>query len=143
MSPRAQSRGEHIPNVRSYYVYMLLCVDGRYYVGVTNNVDRRFAEHADGADPDAWTFHRRPVQLVYVQPFQQVQEAIAWEKQLKRWSSAKKRALAANNFDALKDLAKCRNNSRHDRPERQHALGPNEHGGGEMGASTALGVTER
>jgi putative endonuclease len=100
-------------NMRRYYVYILLCADGKYYTGVTNNVPKRFAQHADGVDPRCYTFGRRPVELVYAQEFQWIQHAIAWEKQVKRWSAAKKKALCEGNYDAIHDLAKCINATRH------------------------------
>lgn len=100
-----------------YFTYMLLCSDGTYYVGVTNNMVRRFAEHCEGADPRSYTAKRRPLKLVYVENFQWIQDAIAREKQLKGWSVPKKEALMMNDDAALHELSKCRNTSRHRRPE--------------------------
>jgi putative endonuclease len=40
-------------------------------------------------------------------------EAINYEKQLKRWTKAKKLALINNDIDLLHDLAKCRNDKSH------------------------------
>ncbi len=105
--------------MKRYYVYMLLCADGKYYVGITNNVERRFAEHQGEMDLGAWTHGRGPFELAYTQEFQWVQEAIAWEKRLKGWSAQKKKALCHENYAALVKFAKCRNATRHDRPERQ------------------------
>ncbi len=126
--------------MKCYYVYMLLCADGKYYVGVTNDVERRLAQHEDGLDPGAWTFGRGPFELVYVQEFQWIQEAIACEKQLKGWSAKKKRALCEENYADLHKFAKCLNGTRHDRIERTRSTGTmNENDG----ASTALGVTDQ
>ena len=97
---------------RNYYqhaVYILKCSDGSFYTGHTNNLDRRFEEHAAGVDPDAYTFRRRPVELVYAERFQYVRDAIAWEKRLKKWSRAKKQALIDENWDRLIELARCKN----------------------------------
>lgn len=101
-----------------YYTYLILCSDGTYYTGVTNDVDRRFQEHCDGLQPTSYTAKRRPLKLVYVESYQWIQDAIRREKQLKRWSSAKKRALIMNDERVLHELAKCRNLSRHDHPDR-------------------------
>jgi len=38
-------------------------------------------------------------------------EAISFEKQIKRWSRAKKIALINNDIEKLKELAQCRNES--------------------------------
>lgn len=114
-----QALNRYLVRMHRYFVYMLLCSDGKYYVGMTNDLQRRTAEHESGADRSAFTYSRRPVKAVYSQEFQWVQHAIAWEKQLKRWSAAKKAALVNGDFDAVHELAKCVNPTRHDRPERR------------------------
>ena len=53
---------------------------------------------------------RRPVELKYFEPFQNVNEAISWEKQIKGWSRKKKQALFESNWERLKELAKSKNN---------------------------------
>ena len=88
--------------MRVYYVYMLRCVDGTFYVGVTNDFDRRFWEHCEGIDPNCYTFLRRPLRVEYVGEFEWVQEAIAFEKKLKKWSHKKKRAFAERKWEDLR-----------------------------------------
>ncbi len=100
--------------MKFYYVYMLLCADGTYYTGVSSNVEKRLAEHAEGLDQASYTARRRPVKLVYTQEFQWVQEAIEWEKRLKKWSSKKKAALLHENWSEIQILAKCRNATGHE-----------------------------
>jgi putative endonuclease len=78
--------------VRTYYVYMLRCFDGTFYVGVTNDVERRFAEHCEGGDKWSYTRTRGPLRLVHVSESKGPDEAIAFEKRLKRWNHNKKRA---------------------------------------------------
>jgi len=73
---------------------MLRCFDGTFYVGVTNDVDRRFYEHCYGDEKDSYTYSRRPLRLEYVGEFEDIQEAIAFEKKLKSWRHAKKRTFA-------------------------------------------------
>jgi len=92
--------------VKQYYVYMLQCFDGTFYVGVTNNVDRRFWEHSSGIHRECYTFNRRPLRLVHVSEFSEVDQAIAFEKKLKRWSHRKKRAFATGNFGDLARFAR-------------------------------------
>jgi putative endonuclease len=91
--------------MRQYFVYMALCADATYYVGITNDPDRRLWEHNAGLSPFAYTHSRRPVSLVYVATFDRVEEAIAWEKQVKGWSHAKKRALMNSNWNLVRSLA--------------------------------------
>jgi putative endonuclease len=94
-----------------YTVYILECSDSRLYIGITNNLERRLNEHNEGIHPKSWTARRLPVKLVYSEEFKYVNDAIAREKQIKRWSQEKKRALINSNFEKLSELAKCRNNT--------------------------------
>ncbi len=95
--------------MKFYYVYILRCKDNSLYVGITNDVDRRVDEHNDGKLPNAYTYKRRPVHLEYVQDFTEPNQAIAFEKKLKKWSKAKKEALIKGDFDMIETLAECRN----------------------------------
>ena len=88
-----------------YYVYMLRCVDGTFYVGVTNNVERRFAEHCEGTGKWSYTRTRGPSRLVHVSEFHRPDEAIAFETRLKQWSHNKKRAFADGDWAMLKRLS--------------------------------------
>lgn len=85
---------------------MVLCDDGIYYIGVTHDVDKRVAQHNIGEFTDCYTFKRRPVELVYAAEFRDANDAIRWEKQIKKWSRAKKAALARGDFQELKRLSK-------------------------------------
>ena len=99
--------------MRHLYVYILECADGTYYVGVTNNVGRRFIEHNTGKHEDSFTFRKRPLKLVYCKEFTKPLEAIKYEKQIKGWTRAKKEALIKGDFDQLHELAKCKNETSH------------------------------
>ncbi len=87
---------------------MVRCADGSFYVGLSNDPDRRIAEHNLGIDPECYTFARRPVVLVYSAEFHWVDEAITCEKQLKGWSRAKKVALIKNDWSTIHRLARGR-----------------------------------
>jgi putative endonuclease len=97
--------------MRYYYVYILKCSDGSYYTGVSNNPERRLAEHQMGTDPKCYTFSRRPLELVHIEYFQNVLEAIAREKQIKRWTRRKKEALSMEDKELLKKYSACMNDS--------------------------------
>ncbi len=92
--------------VKIYFVYVLFCYDGTFYVGITNDLERRLAEHSMGISKTAYTYKRRPVKLVHASDFREVEDAIRWEKQLKGWSHAKKRALVDGDWDAIRSYAK-------------------------------------
>ena len=65
----------------------------------------RIAQHNAGTFPDAWTYKRRPVELVWSQEFQPALQAIAFERQLKGWRREKKEAVVRGDWLALKDLS--------------------------------------
>ena len=92
--------------LKTYSVYILKCNDGSYYTGVTNDLERRVAEHKEGLDAKSYTFKRRPVTLVFQYEFQNSGDAIEIEKQIKKWSVKKKQALINGNFDLLPALSK-------------------------------------
>ena len=56
-----------------YYVYILLCSDGSYYTGVTKDVERRIEEHNEGFAEDSYTYIRRPVELKYIEQFENIE----------------------------------------------------------------------
>ena len=97
---------KQLATMKIYYVYMLRCADGSFYVGITNNLERRVREHEFGVDPGCYTYERRPLQLVHSSDFRNVHDALACEKQLKGWSRAKKRALIANDWTLMHALAR-------------------------------------
>lgn len=98
--------------MKSYYVYILKCSDGTYYTGVTNDLNRRLAEHKSGAIPGSYTHVRKPLELVYYDEFNDINNAILWEKRIKGWSRKKKEALINDNFEELVRLSNLKNNSK-------------------------------
>ncbi len=100
--------------MKFYYVYILLCSDGLTYTGITNSISRRFEEHQKGLNKTCFTYKRRPLELIFHQEFNDVIQAIFFEKKIKKWSAKKKLALANNEFDLLQILAECRNASHSD-----------------------------
>jgi putative endonuclease len=97
--------------MKYYYIYILKCSDDSYYTGVTNNLERRLAEHQAGTDTKCYTFSRRPLELVYVDYSQNAMDAIAHEKQIKGWTRAKKMALINKDMELLSKLSKCLNDT--------------------------------
>lgn len=90
------------------WVYILLCSNGSYYAGSHRgeDVSNRVAEHQAGIDPKAFTYRRRPDQLVWSAAFQWITDAIAFERRIKGWRREKKEALIRGEFDLLPALAR-------------------------------------
>lgn len=95
--------------MRFYYVYIIRCSDNVLYIGFTNNIERRIIEHNFERIKSSFTYKRRPVKLVFLQEFNDVVQAIRFEKQIKKWTRAKKEALIKNDFDRIQILSECRN----------------------------------
>lgn len=89
---------------KPFFAYMLLCRDGSYYVGHTDDLDRRFSEHQAGENC-RYTSTRRPVRLVWVEEFPTRDEAKEAELRVKHWNRAKKEALIEGRFDVISRLA--------------------------------------
>ena len=77
---------------RSFVTYMLRCGDGSYYVGHTDELEPKLAQHQAGT-ADEYTTTRQPVELVWSAPFADRDAAFAAERRLKGWSRAKREAL--------------------------------------------------
>ena len=90
--------------MKDYYVYILQCSDKSYYTGITNDVERRLAEHQSGYIK-GYTNNKLPVSLVFSARFSDVNEAIRFEKQVKGWSRKKKEALINSDIDLLIELS--------------------------------------
>jgi len=86
-----------------WFVYILRCSDDSLYIGETNNVANRLARHNDGIAA-TYTAARRPVRVVYIESHESRRESLQRERQLKRWTRAKKEALVAADKRALKRL---------------------------------------
>ena len=88
----------------TYYVYILTNNRGNVmYIGMTNNLERRLAEHRSGETP-GFTSEYQVHKLVHCEEFQCVEDAIAREKQLKGWRRAKKNALVERENPLWLDL---------------------------------------
>lgn len=77
-----------------YYFYMLRCADNSLYSGITNNIERRLKEHNSGSARSAkYTRAKQPVLLVYQELYPNLKEALSREREVKKWTKAKKEQL--------------------------------------------------
>ena len=74
------------------------------YVGMTNSLPRRLEEHQNG-EIEGFTKKFGIHKLVYYEVFEDVLNAIDREKQLKRWTRAKKNALVEMDNPNWEDLS--------------------------------------
>ena len=75
-----------------YFIYILTNLKKTsLYIGVTNSLSRRLQEHFDNrGNPSSFAGRYHCYSLVYFEEFKYILDAIAREKQLKRWSRKKK-----------------------------------------------------
>ena len=79
----------------NYFVYMMTNKNKTVlYIGVTSDLQKRVNEHEHSLI-DGFTKKYNCHYLVYYEHFQQVENAIAREKQLKKWRREKKENLIA------------------------------------------------
>lgn len=97
--------------MKPYFVYILKCSDNSYYTGVTSHLENRIMEHQSGNHPESYTHQRRPLELVFYREFNNINDAISFEKQVKGWSRKKKEAIINDNWDLLPQLSICQNES--------------------------------
>ncbi len=90
------------------WFYILRCADDSYYTGTSrsDDLETRVSQHSQGTF-DGYTAKRRPVTLVYPVHFDNIVDAIAYERQVKGWSRAKKEALIRGDFKALRGYRKA------------------------------------
>ena len=88
----------------AYYVYIMASHRRTIYVGVTNNLERRVAEHQTGAIP-GFTQRYHVVRLVYFEETPDIVSAIAREKQIKGWRRDRKIALIESINSEWRDLS--------------------------------------
>ncbi|MBQ8765086.1 MAG: GIY-YIG nuclease family protein [Clostridia bacterium] len=87
-----------------YYVYMLTNKNNKVlYTGVTNNLKRRLYEHKNKF-VDGFTKKYNVDKLVYYEITNDVNSALAREKQIKGWTRAKKNALVESKNSQWCDL---------------------------------------
>src|SRR5205814_10598417 len=92
-------------SMHCYYVYILTIVSREVmYIVVTNDLERRIADHCDGRG-GSFTRKYRLNTLVHVEEFQFIDEAITREKEIKGWRRSKKDALVQASNPTWADLS--------------------------------------
>ncbi len=87
-----------------WFVYILLCDEKAYYVGLTSDIEQRLKSHQAGYNLGTKEFSK--VQLLYTEQYQKRIDAEKREKQIKGWGRKKKEALIMHDLESLKKLSK-------------------------------------
>ena len=72
-----------------WHIYIIQCKDSKLYTGITNDLNRRLAEHNSGHG-GRFTKFRKPVKLVYCQEVPNRSEALKREAEIKKLSRSEK-----------------------------------------------------
>ena len=81
-------------DIKTYYVYIETNQRNRvFYIGITNNIERRDKEHENKVHEFGYTARYNVNKLVYFEKYHDVNKAIAREKSLKGITRQKKRDL--------------------------------------------------
>ena len=94
----------HHNNDMVWFVYILLCDERKFYVGMTDNLERRIKQHKK--KQSFYTKQFSSVELVYTEKYKTRKDVERREIQLKGWSVAKKKALIEGNKSLLVKLSK-------------------------------------
>jgi len=101
---------------KPFFMYILRCADGSYYVGHTDDLEARMAQHHAGLGA-AHTRRHLPVSLVWHQEFETRVEALEMERRVKGWRRVKKEALIEGRLEDLHHLSKRGARGRNADPE--------------------------
>jgi len=91
---------------RYFYTYIMTDCSRHPYTGFTGRLLQRRAEHVEQEDDGSYTAQYHLLRLVYFEADLNANNAIAREKQIKRWSRAKKIALIESVNPKWDDLAR-------------------------------------
>ena len=80
-----------------WYVYIIECENKTYYTGMTWKPDERWTQHLSGLGSKYTTKHK-PKKLVYLEEYDDLEQARRRERQIKDWSQKKKRKLISGKW---------------------------------------------
>ncbi len=90
-----------------WHVYIIRCINGALYTGVTTDISRRVKRH-NSRKASKYTRVRTPVTLVYSEEQPTRSSALKREAQIKLWSKQKKLALISGDLSLLRNMSKSR-----------------------------------
>ncbi len=88
-----------------YFVYILRTSSNTFYIGQTNNLEKRIQEHKKKSSKSAkYIRYFSDFKLVYSEIYSTRKDAMQREAHLKKWSRAKKEALIKGDLQLLKNF---------------------------------------
>jgi len=75
-----------------WHIYIIQCKDRSYYTGLTWQPSDRWTQHLSGFGAEYTKLHK-PEKVVYLEEYEDLEEARKREKQIKGWTRKKKEKL--------------------------------------------------
>ncbi len=85
-------------------MYILKCSDDSYYVGHTDDLERRLYEHSNDLYESCYVAARKPFKLVFFDTASSRIEVLEAERRIKKWSRKKKEALISGGWENMKGI---------------------------------------
>ncbi|WP_252465538.1 GIY-YIG nuclease family protein [Microbulbifer okhotskensis] len=77
-----------------WFLYLIRTASGALYTGITNNIERRFAEHCSNSRKTAKSLRGKgPLSLEYMVELPDKSSALKMEFEIKKWPKSKKENL--------------------------------------------------
>ena len=83
-----------------HYTYMLKCKDGTYYIGYTNDLEKRVKAHNEGKGAK-YTKGRGPVELIYYEEYEEKNIAMRREWEMKKLTRSQKEELCKSKKEQI------------------------------------------
>ncbi len=80
-----------------YFIYIIRCTEGRYYIGSTENIEQRIKQH-NSKQFSCWTSRYNQWELVYSEQFNTRKDALIREKQIKSYKGGRAFLKLVNGF---------------------------------------------
>jgi putative endonuclease len=84
--------------VDGWFVYIIKTADGKFYTGITTDVDRRFREHAEGKKGARFFRTTQPVHIAWKEPHPDRSSASKREREIKKMTRQQKLSLLADQL---------------------------------------------
>ncbi len=91
---------------KKFFTYILECADKTFYIGSTNNLEKRLYAHNNLKTGAHYTKTRRPAALKYFETFKTLGESRSREGALKKLSRAEKALLITGKECIISGMAK-------------------------------------
>ena len=95
---------DRVFRLKEFWVYILLCDNGSYYTGFTNDLEKRYQSHLDGTGKCKYTRSFKPVCIAQCWKMADKSQALRLERHIKKMSRAEKEKIIKQPNVVIKQL---------------------------------------